>query len=200
MHPINSYGINGPFISPQFDFNKVLSLLPVPHQNAREKLRYFDWGDFENLRIISQTSNRSLNEINFLSQFKSSSLPLMQANIIALALSIGVEKDKLYPAQAMILNLNKIYEYISSYLSDILVPCPIEVPNESISTISLNNPFSYLEQNNEQNLKISNCFNSRYSRGLIFEDDNSTYNSNKKDKNESKINISEYDWEFLDPI
>lgn len=100
-HSMQPFNLNGPLVSPQFSQDTVFPLLPVTVHSLRNRIREFNWTRLK--VILGGDYEDGENHAN--PTALTSSLVLLQANVIALCIHAGVDSKHLYPPQGMLLNL-----------------------------------------------------------------------------------------------
>lgn len=113
-HPISPFEPNGPTIAPQYSEHQPHQLLPVSIHSLREEYRMLSW---LTLRSIRDESSRPNNSVIGLNAYFPEALSLLQANIIALCLRMGLQPQHLLPAHDIVGNLCRIEKELHRILS-----------------------------------------------------------------------------------
>lgn len=127
-HPVRPFTWNGlSAISPQFaEDSKAYCLCPLTMHNNRDSLRDFDWMSMEELSKFKKSKDPAHNfEPNGLVVDSTATvnpefpkaLMLLRADVVSLCLKVGLHPSKLWPSEAMLLNLKLLEEHIDLLIS-----------------------------------------------------------------------------------
>ena len=90
--------------------NVLFSLSPARRTNS-DPIKSFRWDSIANMEISSSQKN-NIESLSWIANSSfSSAMALLRANVITLCLRTGIMPEKLYPSEAILLNLHVLHRF-----------------------------------------------------------------------------------------